>query len=228
LLDERPAFAFHRRTAPELFAAFDRDEGGVWCGGNASTLVKLYRALGYEAFAIDSGVPGVMTHVMTIVRIEHDGRRLWSVQDSLFDVTYTDEEGAPLDYFNLLARLRERDHGSIETVRGDAPPTRLILGATEDLKEHEWALADGGDPLVTKPGGARVFGWDLTLERFEARFGPSIRTHLRSVGEPPELVYLFRYPIGMWGGPEVKAAALLNRAREIHRSAQRAVPVRLD
>ena len=56
--------------------------GGVWSYGAAVTLAMLYRAFGFPATVYQFGVPGALTHMVTLVGLP-DGRIL--VQDALLD-----------------------------------------------------------------------------------------------------------------------------------------------
>ncbi len=59
LLDEDASFRFYGRTAPEIFAAFFQDRGGVQCGGAAHALMELYGLFGFEARTIHRLLNGV-------------------------------------------------------------------------------------------------------------------------------------------------------------------------
>ncbi len=123
-------FNFYSQDAPTIYAAFMDDKGGVWCSGTAYALVRLYELFGYRAFRIGIGVPDSdATHAITLVEIEHGagGRKILSVQDAYFDLTYVHADGRPMDYFEVLDLLREHGDGDVAVVSSSIPMTRDLL-----------------------------------------------------------------------------------------------------
>ncbi|HZU35612.1 MAG TPA: hypothetical protein VFA18_06885, partial [Gemmataceae bacterium] len=141
LLDQKPAISLYCRDAPGVFAYLLSDSGGVWCGGAAYALAKLYELYGYPAWTYDYGLPEVMTHVTTVVRIQLRGQRMLVVQDPTFNLTYTAPNGMPLDLATLLKQLRSRQAASVVFQAGDPGQRREFLVAPGDCAAEYWALA---------------------------------------------------------------------------------------
>lgn len=104
--------------APEFFARFEKLKGGVICGGAARGLWKLYRYFGYRAWAYGCECePGGPSHSVALVEVDLNGEPRIIVEDASFNVSLCDAATSePLSIFELLTRLRARQH---ETIRVD-------------------------------------------------------------------------------------------------------------
>ena len=76
--------------APDIYAWFDADAGGVVCGGTADALRKLYQLWGYDAWYLGFGDTshGGFTHAENLVRIEHEGQELVTLHEAQLDTAY--------------------------------------------------------------------------------------------------------------------------------------------
>jgi hypothetical protein len=214
LIDQDRGFAFYSKDAQELFQAFAEDRGGVWCYGAAFSLARLYGVYGLDAYVCDMGNPEVMTHAVTLVRIRHGGRTILSVQDPTFDLTYVDAADEPVDYFDLLNVLRRNESGAVKALVGSAPSPDCIVAPQDDPYHGTlWnPYRNPGDrPKKVLAGGRQVFQSRLSLDRFAVMNGAAIKTFLVKEGHPPELIYLYLYPITIQWGSE--AASLQDRAK---------------
>ncbi len=191
LLDRNPSFDFYRRSAAEIFAAFLADRGGVWCGGAAYSLMKLYRLFGFSASTLNYGRPEVMDHVVTLVRIVHEGQEKTVVEDPTFNLAYANIAGDPFDYFELLTALMRREHGRIVFLGGNQGKPDLLVNAREKRMPYPNRIG----PAQLLPGGRKKYKSSLTIEDFERQFGSAIHGFLRSEGLPTDLRYLLLYPI---------------------------------
>lgn len=81
--------------------------GGYYCGGSAEIARRIYVLMGFDAAALDVGYRGTSsTHVTTLVRLPGAEGDIWSMQDSYFNFTLRDEQGALLglrEFYRLLA-----------------------------------------------------------------------------------------------------------------------------
>lgn len=216
LLDEDRSFGFYGRSAPEIFDAFFQDRGGVWCGGAAQALKMLYALFGFQADLIDYGRPGVMTHVVALVRITHRGTPMMVVEDPTFNLAYATAGGAPLDYFELLRILGRREHRMVRFRHGDRRERDVLLHPDDDRAAYPHLIDAGQRPKRILDNGVRKYASRLTLAGFERTFGGRIRAFLRGEGHPAHLLYLHLYPL------KGTDQGILDEARRLTRRMQEA------
>lgn len=214
LIDTKPGFQYAGKDAPELFSLFFKDWGGVWCGGAAFSLMKLYHTYGFEAYTVDSGKRGMMTHVMTLVKIDYEGREIFAIQDPSFNVCYVDSEEKPYGYFDFLKTLKNRNHDNIVAQQGTNGHPDFLVHPDDDIGMYAHMLDFQDEPRARLPDGRLKYGSGLTFESFWKKFGPPITKFLESKGLPPNSVYLFLYPISIHDGDKSKKE-MLSRAKSI-------------
>lgn len=100
------------KKIPEIFLILAENNGGINDGGIANALMKLYGLYGYESFIYDSG-DNKWSRALTIVKIEHNNRSFFVVQDSTFNLTYTHKNGEPYDLLDLLSLVKKGEIGDI-------------------------------------------------------------------------------------------------------------------
>lgn len=87
-----------------LSESFEGKQNGVSCGGFAVFLARLLSTFGYEAFAMDFGVEGTLTHVTTVVAIGPPEDKRFYVFDPTFNARLVKaSDGTPLDLAQALA-----------------------------------------------------------------------------------------------------------------------------
>ncbi|MCP4372166.1 MAG: hypothetical protein GY797_29220 [Deltaproteobacteria bacterium] len=197
---------FRSKSTPELYEAFFQDQGGVFCGGKAYALAKLYQLYGFDAYTVNMGDTSVFTHVTTIVKIDYKGTDIFTVQDAHYNVTYVDSTGKPYDYFELLKNLQNHQHALVEIMSGSQDDwTDFIFYPKEN---PNWTFY--GEPLNQEScqeiAAERVkCKVQLSLDLFERNFSriPLIKEVLVKNGHPPESLYIFLYPFRIIGyGPK--------------------------
>lgn len=213
LINGQVASEFFQRSAPAAFAVFLQDRAGTFCGGAAYALKELYRLYGFDAYMVDIGNPQVMTHTVTLVRLQHGGREIVSVQDPTFNLTYLDSDGLPYDYFQLLADLRHHRHEDVLLEEGPAKVRELIVEKIPDFAGYLHMLVEDLDAIPRLPDGRYKAGLRLTLSGFDAVFSERIGAYLASRGRPPQTIYLYLDLLGIHGGD--LRTDLLRRAGEI-------------
>jgi hypothetical protein len=227
-LDDDRTNRFYESDAPELFSAFRNDRGGVLCGGTAYAFMRLCRLYGYDALTLDFGVPGVSTHVVTLVRLSQAGRDVWSVQDPTYDVTYLHRDGTPFDYLDLLRALRERQDGRVLVEKGQGRSREYIVAPGDAESMLPMLSADESIELFVGrlPDGALKYRRRYSIDSFREADGPSIAEFLTREGHPGGAIYLFLYPIRISGGwafdreqrqvpREIRPRFMMKRARKI-------------
>ncbi len=224
LLDANASTGYYNKDAPELFYAFNHDQGGVWCGGTAHALMMLYRQFGFVCHSVDMGIPAStdftgLTHVINLVEIHHRGKALMSIQDGYLNVTYVDNtSNEPLDYFDLLTKLARREHQTI-AIKGQEYESKV-----DALSEPEAQLApqilwawNGEEPEFTlTPSGLKKqsleFTWDLFSENYlDSR---DFNQLLAEKNCPTEGIYLLLFPFAIYG-KHPEADSLLKQAQSI-------------
>ncbi|HXZ44536.1 MAG TPA: hypothetical protein VEH53_06875, partial [archaeon] len=195
LLDQDKSFDYYNRSAGEIFAAFFQDLGGVWCGGAAYALMEVYGLFGFKASMIDYGKPGVMTHVVTLVKIKYGGLEETVIQDPTLNVTYATRNGAPYDYLQLLTDLMQHQHERVRILFGMDGTGGVLVAPGDERFPLDYLVESGVQPIRVLQNGARKYKSRLSLERFERQFGERIRVFLRKEGHPGEMLYLLLYPL---------------------------------
>lgn len=180
---------FFASSAGEIFAFFTRDERAVQCQGAAFALMQLYKAFGFEAYMLGNVIEGAWSHVVTLVRIEYDGRSILAIQDPSLDITYTDSSGAPYDYSELLRALKIHRHDLIRIEQGNAGPPPFIICPEDGI------YADGRylEGEIELPNGGIKGRWDQPYFNYVQYYRPMIIAALEKDNYPPNDAYQFLY-----------------------------------
>ncbi|HEY4712608.1 MAG TPA: bZIP transcription factor [Dehalococcoidia bacterium] len=213
LMSQEQYRKFSDADAPTEFAMFLKDECAVWCLGTAWALMRLYEAYGYEAYCLGVGIPGGMTHAMTLVRISHNGSGILTVQDATFDISYVNSNGEPYDYFDLLTVVKNRRHDLVEIEHGPCKPGDFLLCTDEEPGSQYWWVPDNTPVPALSEGRMKVrFEW--TMDNFWDFYGPAIADSLAEEGYPPHWCYMFLHLLYIRHGNE-DATELMNQATSI-------------
>ncbi|MGE0480679.1 MAG: hypothetical protein AB7Q17_09425 [Phycisphaerae bacterium] len=220
LLEVREAARYYQLGADELFSAFQRQAGGVYCAGASWAGMQLFQMFGYPTILLDLGDPVTqVSHVTAVVEIEHAGRLISVVQDVTFNLTYVDEWGLPLDYFAALARLRAGQTFRVRpSIAGDSPPPATLIplaelehASPEQLAAAAWTMVPGAVRFERLSNGEYVFWSHRNLARFEADLGDAYFDFLASRGQPRDLRYLLLFPFALYGTDAETALAFMQR-----------------
>jgi hypothetical protein len=196
LLERNASFDFRHMGAAEFFTAFFQDRGGVWCGGAAYALAELYRLFGYRASIVDYGHPDVLTHVVTLVRIDDNGTRRTVVQDPTFNVAYAAREGTPLDYLDLLTALKEGQRQAVRLLQGRFKEKEILVHPRDAHLPVPYVRGKPGRHLVrVLPNGMKKYRAQVSLEAFAAPLRKKIGRFLAQEGYPADMLYLFLFPL---------------------------------
>ncbi|MGI0489072.1 hypothetical protein ACN4EK_26985 [Pantanalinema rosaneae CENA516] len=224
LLENRLQSNFYKTTATELYNLFNQESNGVWCAGSAFFLVRLYNHYGYEAYVLSvgqqkDGSTELLTHSVTLVKIQHQGQSLYSIQDAYANATFTTTSGSPLDWFNLLTVLNQKADQQIQVVQDDDGMRDVIFCSGENYPPPSFY----GTPTDKVPCEKRANGnvhcqYRLTLEDLTDRHPLSAPTQqfLAKAGYKPNLLYMFLFPYGLNDGNS-ENQALLDQAKSMVR-----------
>jgi len=190
---------FFPADAPTIFAMFLGDEGAVMCQGASFALMRLYEAYGYESYYFGIALPGVMSHAMTLVRINHNGRSVLTVQDATFDITYVDLDGEPYDYLDMLAVVKAGGHDVVVVQQGPRNLSDILFCSDEEIDVDFGCpgyIPDATPMPALSDGRIKVKG-GITADSFWASsgLGAATRDALVADGHPPHLCYVFLYPL---------------------------------
>ena len=171
LLDYDRDLDFYHQDAATILAAFMKDKGGVWCKGSSYFLVKLYELFDYKAFFISVGDDeSGFIHTFPLVEINRDGRKILSIQDASFNLTYIHADGRPMDYFELIELLKQRRHEDIITDSSAIRRDILYFDESGNLK-------------------SKVRGF-YGLHDFEKQFYPELISFCNRYGFPRNILYM--------------------------------------
>jgi len=192
---------YWQQDIDSLYQRFEANDGGVFCGGTAWTLMRLYDAFGLESWTYNAGPEPGMTHVVTLVRT--GGSII--VQDAYANYTLTDRSGNPLDIRNVLALLR--DHRADDVVMKGGPTSKDLLLTTDELAwkrkrdDGDWPYGPASNLRncgEIRRGVSRcsVPGVSVGRLRFWSAWNEMLG-RFRSDGHSPAILYMLTYPLGL-------------------------------
>lgn len=214
-LDTTDKIHYYQKNATEIFTLFHYSKGSVICGGIAYALSQLYLLYGFDTYTLDMGEPGNFTHVVTLVRIDYDNKSVYSVQDATFDVSYTNTESEPLDYFEMLNLLRQNRADHIIINKGPNNERMIISDKPNNIFGDNIPYCDNIDFNRSIIISSNYIGYHGKI------FNESIYNcrkedfqFLSRDGYPSSPLYIFMYPLSIMSGQK-KADTFLSRALEI-------------
>jgi len=165
------------------------------CGGAAYALMRLYRLFDYKSHLVNMGKPEYATHVVALVYINVDGKKVLSIQDALFDISYTTIDGHPMDYFEMLTNLRNLDHKQIKAV----PSNKWEVQRSIIIKSNENAIYNWIEiPRQFVPLGEdrRLYRATMSFDLFGkvSTYAQSFKEFVARLGYPGNLLYIYLFP----------------------------------
>ena len=121
---------YWKSSASENLSAMAADQYGVYCGGTAWILLEIFEEFGFDAFTFNFGSrsDSPTSHVVTLVRVNSS----IFAYDAYLNLTYTQQDGKPLDFRDLIQFVYQKEFYKINTL--SMPISRFIL--TE--KSSDW------------------------------------------------------------------------------------------
>jgi hypothetical protein len=222
-----------KMTVGDGYRFFDKNGGGVVCGGTAEMLAKLYRAFGFGGswiirigWATPTPLGSNFGHVQTLVRIKDRGNLIYVVNDAVTNSTYTRSDGrSPLDYRDMLYLLAQNRADLICTIAGlagsrQSPPARTV-GFYADQPDFKVGLGS----CSVDPNNFTVnpfpLGWYFEsprrLARFETLGDRWWKPQLVREGRPGETIYLHTFLVDIQSpsGIDAEAQRLMAESRRI-------------
>jgi len=150
------------------------------------------------------GWPGGCTHVITLVEIEHKGKRFITLQDPFLNMTVADRKGNPLDYRKLISQLHNKNFGAIDVI--SYPTSRLIFVSKKD---NAFAVK------LEHLGAARISASDKVITLVAPKNDPTFMSNaidaryncLNFISEKTgewSILMLFLHPLGTSGESEAE------------------------
>jgi len=165
------------------------------CGGMAYALMKLYRDFGYESYIVDMGKPEYETHVVVLVRVEDGDRQLLSIQDVLFDVSLVDRDGRPLDYFEMLGKLRNLRHEEINIAPShEWSVQRDIIIRQNEVDYFPWIRLS--KDFRTLGDNRRLYRGSMSYQLYQNtnEKAQNFKAFLEHEGYPKNMLYIYLFP----------------------------------
>lgn len=174
---------------PDVFRAFDRNEGGVWCSGAAVILMRLYIDAGYRAWKYDYGAGSPVSHSATLVEVDGDVY----LQDAYFNTDYVHEDGQPFPFFDVLQRLKDRRPPILRQHRGHR---RGLFVSEANAREWVGSEAPAAVPVTLAPGRI-LCQFPMTFAGYLAGYfeSPKVAAWLAAAGYPNDWSYLLLHPL---------------------------------
>lgn len=130
LLDRDGDYGVYLQPASEILARMDRREGGFMCGGAASFLRQVYRALGFRSYAVNLGQESTIgTHVVTLVEVGDADGRVLVVEDAYLNWTLVDRAGRAMAWPEAAAAARSGSLDGFVAVAGRSTNRYVMLGS---------------------------------------------------------------------------------------------------
>jgi len=195
LLENDSSLGFYRLSASSIFRAFRNKQGGAMCGGMAYALMKLYHDFGYEAYIVDMGRPEYETHVVVLVSLEHGGRRILSIEDVLFDVSIANRDGTPVDYFEMLAKLKGLRHEEVKMVPcPEWTVQRDVIMRSNEVDQFPWIVLS--KDFTALEGGRRMYRGSMSFKLYESvnEKAQKFKRFLEHEGYPRNMLYIYLFP----------------------------------
>ena len=194
---------YSQKDVATLLREMREGEMGVYCGGTAWALMKLYEAFGFESWTYIFGEPGgsELTHAITLLRI---GDTI-AVQDAYFNLTFVTLLGAPMDVRALLDALRQKSFPAAATLQTDFVTRRVLLRRSEPLSNVPLPNWLGGPKAPSVEDCARIGGqvWECKAVSVSAADAvlwdrwSDVTEFMARRGLSPDLPNLMLFPIGL-------------------------------
>lgn len=213
LLEADHHFDIHKASAPELFALFRTNRGGVKCGGAAVTLRKLLELYGYQAVTLDTGFPGTRaTHVVVVVKIKCGDKTILSVQDPTFNRSYTLDGNRPADVNEMIDAFLNGEQPVVQPTKEDVAVMDVIVTPqdAQDTRVMRELGLDSTDAFRSLPDGRLLFRQARPPRLFIDMHASRV---LIEHGLPPLLERLLTRPLHVSGSADPAFDALASRIK---------------
>jgi hypothetical protein len=175
----------------DAYAVFAKG-GGVYCGGTAIMLSRVYKAAGFNSWLYDFGEPeerdgGPATHETTLVEVDGDV----IIQDAYLNYEYVDAHGKPIPFLDVISRIVD---GTPPTATAGVADRVWRFNGADQAEEFAGPYKDAVRCQDTATGVS--CNAIITLSGFLA-VDSGIPDFLEGIGWPRQIEYLMLYPIAL-------------------------------
>jgi hypothetical protein len=171
----------------KAYTIFEKEKvGGVWCGGTAIMLSRVYKAAGFNSWVYNFGAIDGPSHVTTLVEV--DGGII--LQDAYFNIEYVDA-GMPVPFLELISIIRKRAAPNPQTESS----SRVVL--FQDLAEAKKVLGPETNKCQSEIAGVRCSAAISLSHYLDLDEERDLYEFLESRGWPRQFEYLMLYPISV-------------------------------
>lgn len=158
-------------------------EVGDMCGHISNLMNKVFVLFGFV-----SGRAGWQTpsfgHTYSVVKIDHNGREIWVLQDATYDAVLRDK-GQPANLVDAIKRIVSGDASGLKMVEGDTSPRAVLLAETELSHVEENPDFYTSDVAEKVEGDTHVFRYPKKWDAFvELNVGDMIIEYVTKFGLP--------------------------------------------
>ncbi len=195
--------AFDSLEFDPLMEILDNNRGGLWCAETADLLAKVLIEYGFYPRKVQFGIRDDVdvTHAFIVVDVKYKDQNVSTVQDAYFDNTFVDPNGAPLDYFELLRRIKAGRYEDIVVRYGDRSVAKDVLIAKTDSYSGWLSRKSGFEGLASCDAlGERGYRCQLrpSLEGFIEDFeSEELLDALETRGAARRFMSLLLFPYGV-------------------------------
>jgi len=198
----------------DIIQDFEDDKGGVWCGGAATFLNKIYEIFGVKSAGFDFGINDPrknFSHLANCVLCIFQKKEIFCYQDCYFNIGLSTRDEKPLDLRLLIPLVQSGKVSEIIIQEGELPIEKYAIfsekecsGYTnflfgEKYKKVEKIFQDGRFKVKV-----RFYGTEFLNFMLYAANGTPFREKLRSEKLPVDIRSLFCFPRGFSGQKEFR------------------------
>src|SRR5262249_41561876 len=100
-----------------FYPLFSRHRIPAACGMTSFFYIKLLQSFGFKAYQYSFGFKDKgyerFVHSAALVEIEYGGRRRLIIQDPYLNLSYRNQAGEPMDFFEFLSAIKRRRYEKI-------------------------------------------------------------------------------------------------------------------
>jgi hypothetical protein len=108
---------FESFNLEEFYSLSANDKLPATCGITTFFYIKLLQAFGFKAYQYSFGFKDKpyeqFIHSVTLVQIDFKGSKRLLIQDPYLNLTYLNQQGEPIDFFEFLLNIRRHEYGLI-------------------------------------------------------------------------------------------------------------------
>src|SRR6185295_6234967 len=125
---------FESFSLSEFYALFKDDKVPAACGITSYFYIKLLQAFGFKAYQYSFGFTQKpyqrFIHSVALVEIDFKGTKRLIVQDPYLNLTYRNQNQEPIDFFEFLSLIKQKQYEQISMDSGSLTTVLLVPDAS--------------------------------------------------------------------------------------------------